>query len=279
MKVISSLRAAEYVSDWHPESPDRLLSSLGFVKDKGFEIIEPREAHEQDVMLVHDIDLIESVKANDYFEPDTPNIENIYEYALLAAGAALEAQKLCSREFIFSLMRPPGHHARRGFLGGFCYFNNIAIAVYRALQKYKKIAVIDIDNHHGDGSQDIFINNPKILYVSLHEHPFFPGTGLRSEANCLNYPLPAGTEEKTYIKTLEEALIHVKKFEPDLIAISAGFDTHRDDPLGNMRLEVSSYQKIAELIKNLNKPTFAVLEGGYSTSLPQCIYSFLKGFS
>ncbi|MFN3966935.1 MAG: histone deacetylase, partial [Endomicrobiia bacterium] len=171
-------------------------------------------------------------------------------------------------------------HATKNQLGGFCYFNNIAIAVKYLLanSSVDSVAILDIDCHHGNGTQDIFLGEDKILFVSLHQVPLYPGTGLTSEKNCLNFPLPPGTEEKIYLNTLEKALKEIENFKPNLIAVSAGFDTYKKDPITNMNLEKISYKKIAELISGLKIPRFAVLEGGYSSDLPECIYNFILGF-
>ena len=187
----------------------------------------------------------------------------------------------------FSLMRPPGHHTGRNgkTLGapssGFCYFNNIAIATKMALNFVKKVVIIDIDCHFGNGTQDIFLGNSKVLYVSLHLSDFYPGGGEKSEKNCINFPLPFGVDEKTYFEKFNLALKEVKKFNPDLIAVSAGFDGHKNDPLtmGGLGLNEKSYRKIGELINNLKKPIFAVLEGGYGIELPDSVHEFLIGFS
>ena len=149
----------------------------------------------------------------------------------------------------------------------------------KALEKVEKVAILDIDCHHGNGTQDIFLGNPKVIYVSLHQYGFiYPGTGKYSEKNCYNYPLADGTEEDEYIEKLEIGLYKISKFDPDLIAVSAGFDTYKEDPLTNMNLEVGTYSKISRMISELEKPRFAVLEGGYSRALPECVYSFLKNF-
>jgi len=162
-------------------------------------------------------------------------------------------------------------------MGGFCYFNNIAVAAARALDKVSKVAIIDFDCHHGNGTQDIFMGHEKVLYVSLHQSPLYPGTGTRTELNCLNYPVSAGTEEAAYLETLSDALGEVDHFSPDLIAVSAGFDTFREDPITNLDLDIPTFEKIGNEIKALGKPVFSVLEGGYSAKMPQCVQSYLRG--
>ena len=180
-------------------------------------------------------------------------------------------------ETAFSLMRPPGHHAGRDFLGGFCYFNNLAIAVAKVLPKYKSAAILDIDVHHGDGTQDIFLGKKNVFYCSIHQSPFFPGTGLASEKNCLNFPLPAGTGETEYLKYLDKILEEIKKFKPGLLAVSAGFDTYEFDPLAGLKLKKESYTKIGKMIKGVGLPTFFVLEGGYSEDLGELVGNLISG--
>lgn len=267
----------EYESVGHPESPARVNSAYEYLKEKGFSFIEPEPAGEKDLQLAHTEALIESVKNLAFSDSDTPALTGIFDYARLSAGGAIMAMELgLSGKAAFSLLRPPGHHAGRDFLGGFCYFNNIAIAVQKAALKGIKVAILDIDCHHGNGTQDIFLMNKDVLYASLHQVPLYPGTGLRSEENCLNYPLRPGTGEKEYLATLQQALSEIKKFSPQLLAISAGFDTYKDDPLTDIGLEIASYGKIKELIVGTKIPYFCVLEGGYSPELKYCIYAFLE---
>lgn len=177
----------------------------------------------------------------------------------------------------FSLSRPPGHHAGKNFLGGFCYFNSIAVAVEKAMQHLDKIAILDIDGHHGNGTQDIFLDRKDVLFLSLHERGSFPMSGFVSEKNCINYPLPPGCREKEYMNFLDRALEKIDDFNADAIAVSAGFDTYKNDPLLTMNLDTSSYHRIASAISELDIPVFSILEGGYSEALPECIMEFLIG--
>lgn len=274
--MIFSKKCLEFESPGHPESSQRVKSTYEYLKEKGFSFIEPNPCQEDDLLSVHTKDLIERVKNLDFFDPDTPALSGIFEYACLSAGAAILAMELSLKgEPAFSLMRPPGHHAGNNFLGGFCYFNNIAIAVQKALLKGKKIAILDIDCHHGNGTQDIFLGKKDVLYVSLHQVPLYPGTGLKSEKNCLNYPLKPRTSGKEYLDTFKKALAKILEFSPELLAISCGFDTYKEDPLTQMGLEIESYGKIKELIIATGLPYFCVLEGGYSPELKYCIYEFI----
>jgi len=276
MKFIFSEKCLEYNSPGHPESPERVEMIYKFLKSKGFKFEEPPMCKEKDILQVHTNELLEKVRSGIFFDPDTPALPGIYEHAKRAVGGAILAGKISlKKDTGFSIMRPPGHHATRNSLGGFCYFNNIAIAVKKLAQK---TVLLDIDCHHGNGSEDIFLGNENILYVSLHRYGFFyPGTGGESNKNIKNYPLSFGIGENEYLETLKLALKEVSKFNPELIAVSVGFDTYKLDPVGGLGLEIASYKKIGELIHKLNRPTFYVLEGGYSPDIPKCIEQFLEG--
>jgi len=277
MKIIFSDKCLRYSQAGHPESPERVRASYAYLKDK-FQVVPPPEIEEADILLVHSQSLLDSVKTGRFYDADSPSYPDIFSYAKLSAGGAVTAAEIAlDGETAMSLLRPPGHHVGRDFLGGFCYFNNVAIAVARALQRVGKVAIIDFDCHHGNGTQDIFLGKQNVLYVSLHQSPLYPGTGLTSEGNCLNFPLPAGTDEPSYMATFSKAIDEANKFAPELIAVSAGFDTYIRDPLTGLRLEMSTYEKIGKAIRELGKPVFAVLEGGYSDDLPECIHNFLKG--
>jgi len=278
MKIVFSEKCLEYESPGHPESPSRVSSSYEFLKDK-FEFTKPSVCKEKDLRLVHTEDLIKKVKKNDFFDFDTPNIKNIYNYALLSVGGAIKAAQLALKGInSFSLMRPPGHHAGRDFLGGFCYFNNIAVAVKKLQQKRNmKIAICDFDVHHGNGTQDIFLGDESVLYISIHQVPLFPGTGFKTEKNCVNIPLPPGTTEDKYLKIFKHVIRTIKNFKPEILAISAGFDSYEGDSISNINLKKESYRKIGSMLSSVGVSSFSVLEGGYSNDLKFCIYNFLQG--
>lgn len=256
MKIIFDKRCLEFGEPGHPESPERVRRAAEYLRD-GYEFLQPEPAGEEDLLLVHTPRLVESVRDGTFFDFDCPRYPDIYDYALLAAGGAI----LASQASGFSLMRPPGHHVGKDFLGGFCYFNNIAIAVKRS---GKRTLIVDIDGHHGNGTQDIFMGDPQVVYVSLHRSPLYPGTGLDSVRNCLNFPLPARCGDEIYLETLDRALQQVLEgFTPERVAISAGFDGYERDPLASLGLSTTAYRKIGERIAKLGLPSFAVLEGGY----------------
>jgi acetoin utilization deacetylase AcuC-like enzyme len=262
MKIIFSEKCLEYNWPGHIERPERVRKALEFLRQ--YEFLEPKPAAQQDLLAVHSreyVDRIKNAKAGSYLDGDTPAPENIYEYALLSAGAAL----LAAQENCFSFMRPPGHHAGRNGVAlgastlGFCYFNNIALAV-KSLGK--STLILDIDGHHGNGTQEIFQGDPKVTFISLHRHPTYPGTGLMSQGNCLNFPLPYSTGDSLYLETVEQALSQVDMANVEVVAISAGFDAHQGD-LASLGLTYDGYREIGRKVGALGKPVFGVLEGGY----------------
>ena len=274
MKIIYSEKCLEYNMPGHPESPERVMYSHKYLKEKGYTFVEPTPCTEEDVLAVHSRALFEEVQKGDFFDFDTPALPGIYDHALLAAGAAIEAMKTAAGgEPVFSLMRPPGHHATRKNLGGFCYFNNMAISIKNALKSRNRAAIIDIDCHHGNGTEDIFLSDDRVLFISLHQSPLYPGTGL------INYPLKPNTDVDSYLGVLEKALQKVRGHNPDIIGVSAGFDTYKNDPITNLMLDFGAYCRIGQLLKNLDKPLFTILEGGYDKDIPMCIGSYLEGIS
>lgn len=277
-KIIYSPECLEYKDEGHPESPSRVASAVEYLAAKGYEFAGPKPATEADVLLVHGRDLVDRVKSGQFFESDTPSLPNIYDYALLSVGSAIMASQLAlSGESAFSLMRPPGHHAGVRKLGGFCYFNNIAVAAKKLIDQGKRVAIVDIDCHHGNGTQEIFLGQENIIYLSLHQGGIYPNTGYESEDNCYNFPLEADISEKDYLKILDTSLAEVKKFKPDVLAVSAGFDAYKHDPLTGMNLGLDIFTEIGRKIGELQVPIFTTLEGGYSKDLGQCIYNLLAG--
>jgi len=279
MKVFYSPKCLEYSTLGHPETPQRVWNIFEALKDDTrFEFRSPQPAKEEDILLVHEAVLVEKVRTNTFLDADTPSVAGIFEYALLSAGGATDAAQACTRErYAFSCCRPPGHHATRSSVGGFCYFNNIAVAVARLLTHKKTVAILDIDIHHGNGTEDIFLGHKQVVYCSIHQAPLYPGTGLTSKKNCHNYPLPAGVNGAQYLATLAQALRVIAEDRPDILAVSVGFDTYTDDLLGGFQLHIEDYAQIGKRIAALNIPTFFVLEGGYSQDTGRCASSFFGG--
>jgi len=245
----------EYNAFGHPEGPARIRLMKDYLERLGFSFREPLPATDEEILSVHTPDLLRRVKTGDFYDPDCPVYPNLEFYAKLSVGGAILAQKVRG----FSILRPPGHHAGPDFLGGFCYFNNIAVAVKLS---GKKTLIVDIDGHHGNGTEAIFLGDPKVTYVSLHRMYNYPGTGHRSYANAINVPLPPRCGRENYIEALEEALEKAGRDYEEL-AISVGFDTYKEDPLASLGLEVSDYYDIGYVLGALKLPTFCVLEGGY----------------
>jgi acetoin utilization deacetylase AcuC-like enzyme len=226
---------------------------------------------------VHDTDYVWNVKKSLVDDPDTPAYDNIYEFARLSAGGAILAAKVRG----FSIMRPPGHHCGKNgaalgaYTRGFCYLNNIAIAVKHL---DKPTLILDIDGHHGNGTQEIFQGDSRVMYVSLHRHPHYPGTGNTSEGNVLNFPLWADYGDEAYLETLDKALSQVEIGRFEVVAVSAGFDSHVGD-LASLGLTERGYKGIGEKIAGLGKPTFFVLEGGYGgENIGNDIHQLLKAY-
>ena len=262
MEIIFSKDCLDYSYFGHIETSERVKIASEILEKTGYSFVEPEPVSEEDLLRVHSTNWVERVKRGGFFDEDTPGSKNIYKYANLSAGGALLAANVKG----FSLLRPPGHHAGKNgrALGastlGFCYFNNIAIAVKHLNQR---TLILDIDGHHGNGTQEIFTGYPKVTYISLHLVPEFPGTGLTSEINCFNFPLPPGTGDKLYLKTLDKALDHVDMKNIEVIGISAGFDAHQGD-LASLDLTSNCFREIGKRVRDLGIEVFGVLEGGYS---------------
>jgi acetoin utilization deacetylase AcuC-like enzyme len=274
----------------HPERKERLTSiinSIKEIKDFKIEFKEPLKANLDDISLVHPVNHIKKIFSlipekgfvGVEKEPyaDTILCSNSENAILRSCGSGISAAEIIiknPKKKIFCAVRPPGHHAETTRANGFCFINNIAVTAKYLQKKYQvnKIAIIDFDVHHGNGTQEIFYKDETIAYGSIHEFPLFPGTGSEEETgvgNIYNAPIKAGLDSKNFIKIFENRVLKfIDRFKPEIILISAGFDAHTRDPLANINLESNDFYEITKMIVQIsnihcNGRVISFLEGGY----------------
>ena len=286
--LIHSDRFAEHQTPpGHPERPERAEAMDAVAatwRERGTEIVAPRAATNEQLARVHDTDYLRRIAASagksTQLDPDTYTSPESHDIALLAAGAAIDAVERVmggSHHAAVAMVRPPGHHAERDRAMGFCLYNNVAAAAAHArAQGAAKVAVVDYDVHHGNGTQHIFAADPHVLYVSTHQFPYYPGTGAASEVGrdagrgfTVNVPLEVGAIDEDYQHAFATVVVPVlRQFEPDLIIVSAGFDAHERDPLGGMRLSTAAFAAMTTELRLVAEECcrgriVSVTEGGY----------------
>ena len=270
----------------HPEKIDRvtaIIDNFKKVDNKNLIWKKPNKFDEFFLNKTHSIEYINHVKQSIqkkglvFLDGDTIVSPGSKDATKDAVGSIITAiDGVQNKEFknAFCAVRPPGHHAEKEKAMGFCIYNNVAVGANYLIEKYKykKIAIIDFDVHHGNGTQDIFYDNEKVLYVSTHQYPYYPGSGSNKENgkfnNVLNIPLEAGTTSEVYLNAYENVLTKIKQFKPEFLLFSAGFDAHIDDPLAQMRLCTEDFYKITKRTLEYSKSfcngrVVSILEGGY----------------
>ena len=270
----------------HPEKIDRVTSVIdNFKKIDNKELIwkKPAKFDQSFLINTHSSEYIDLVNKSfpesglAFLDGDTVVSPGSKEATKDAVGSIITAiDGVQDKEFenAFCAVRPPGHHAEKDKAMGFCIYNNVAVGANYLINKYKlnKVAIIDLDVHHGNGTQDIFNDNEKVLYISTHQFPYYPGSGTELEKgkynNILNIPLPAGTTSEEYLNAYEFVLKRIREFKPEFILLSAGFDAHKDDPLAQFQLKSEDFYKITKRTLELSKlycsgKIVSILEGGY----------------
>ena len=268
----------------HPERADRVSVIIeNLKKNKKLIWKKPLKFDTKYLKIAHKSNYIDEVensfpkKGLHFLDGDTivsPGSRQASSDAVASIITAIDSVQNKEFKNVFCPVRPPGHHAEKDKAMGFCIYNNVAVGAHYLIDKYKfnKIAIIDFDVHHGNGTQNIFYDNEKVLYISTHQYPFYPGTGANNEKgkhdNIFNIPLPAGTNSEEYLNAYEHVLKKLKEFKPEFLLFSAGFDAHQDDPLAQFKLKSKDFYDITKrtlkvINESVNNKVVSILEGGY----------------
>ena len=284
MVIITDESCLGYSLAGHPERPQRIATTVELLKKPTtlpLTWLTPQKKLTEEILLrAHSPKMLARLDLPENFDADTPYFENISALAKNSVNAALDALQLAREgKMVFSLMRPPGHHATRENSMGFCYLNNIAVTALEARRTVtQRVAVFDFDVHHGNGTEDILLNQPGLEFFSVHQHPAYPHTGAESRGrNCFNYPVAPAANRTAYRTELARALDDLQNFQPELICVSAGFDAYVRDPLAEGRLLAEDFYWLGQTLRKMNVPFFSLLEGGYSRDLPELILAYLQG--
>ncbi len=279
IRLVTHPTGFDHASEGHPERPDRLRAALKGVArwDGPVERVEAQRAHENAVRAVHPDPYVDRIRDGcetgpTWFDADTYAVPASWDAALYAAGGAIQAaEDAADGTPTLCFVRPPGHHATPQKPMGFCLFNNVAIAAHHLTEQALRVGILDIDVHHGNGTQDIFYDREDVLYVSLHQSPWYPGTGAvdetgtgKGQGHTVNLPLPSGTGHVGWLEVLENAAIPVlDAYGPDVILVSAGYDAHTADPLAGLYLVAPTYHACLTAARTITPQIAVFLEGGY----------------
>jgi acetoin utilization deacetylase AcuC-like enzyme len=290
MLILHDSRCADYGSSLRPEQPARVIRSAAHLQaahpDWTWRVPAEALVTDEVLLLAHTPALLKRLGQGRDFDADTPYFDGIGAHARRAVAAAIDAARHAmaakEREPVFSLMRPPGHHATATQAMGFCYLNQIAIAAIHARRHLgaNKVAVWDFDAHHGNGTEAILHGRPGFFYASVHQHPGYPGTGTEDLGPFTrNWPVTPHTPRARHMEALRASLDAVTAFQPDLVLVSAGFDAYARDPITAMTLEREDFATLGRWLRATGRPAAALLEGGYHEDLPLLIDAFLTAWN